>query len=607
VKTLLRIALLALAIPAAFAQQPPSSGIHGLVVQAGATDTRLPGITVELRREGGAAQLSAVPLLTTVTDSEGRFHFPRLTPGQYRVTAGGNGFVRTEYGQRRANGAGLPLTLAANQRVTDATIALTPTGSISGRITDASGQPVVLADVFALRATYQEGQRMFVQKLSAKTDDRGEYRIFWMTPGLYYVNAIVPDGTNAFNLIMNADGLDTQSTMNANRSVVRDVLSRPIGTGAGANEAHVPVYYPTVTDPQQARAVDVGPGADIRGLDITAVRVVTRRIRGVVFNGVTRQLPGPNTNAEVRLLPTNPAQQPIGAPVNPETGRFEINRVVPGTYILYTRMRATPGTGPTNEILWGSLPLEIRERDLDDISLAAVAGVPLSGRVILEDKSGNPLPSVAGMAIGMRPEPLISQNQPSQATQVAGDGSFAFAPLPPSKYRVYVIPMLAPNNPGLLGGMPAMPQALMDLNPYVKSVRVGNNDVLDAGVHFVAGSEPLQMEVILGTNAGALEGRALNDKSQPVDAAVVGLVPASPSARGFRTDMYKTTSTDSTGKFEIRGLPPGDYKVFAWEDVDKGAIIDQDFIRSYESHGKTIHIGEGEKPSLDLTVIPPSK
>ena len=91
----------------------------------------------------------------------------------------------------------------------------------------------MLADVFALKAAYQEGQRTFVQTLSSKTDDRGEYRIFWMTPGMYFIDVIVPDGTNAFNLIMNADGLDTQASMNANRSTVRDVLSRPIGTGAG--------------------------------------------------------------------------------------------------------------------------------------------------------------------------------------------------------------------------------------------------------------------------------------------------------------------------------------------------------------------------------------
>src|SRR5688572_30413317 len=113
-RTLLKIILASLFVSSAFAQQPPSAGIQGVVVQAGAADTKIPGITVELHREAGAVQLGAAPLLTTVTDVEGRFYFPRLTPGQYRVVASGGGFVRTEYGQKRANGAGLPITLGAN-------------------------------------------------------------------------------------------------------------------------------------------------------------------------------------------------------------------------------------------------------------------------------------------------------------------------------------------------------------------------------------------------------------------------------------------------------------------------------------------------------------
>jgi hypothetical protein len=465
---------------------------------------------------------------------------------------------------------------------------------------------VVLTDVYAVKAAYQEGQRQFVRVLSAKTDDRGEYRIFWMTPGLYYVQVIVPDGTNVDNLIMNSEGLDTEATLNANNSQLRDVLSRPIGTGAAPNEAHVPVYYPTVTDPQQARAIDVRAGAEIRGIDITAVRVITRTIRGTVFNGVTRQLPGKDLQAQVRILPTDPSQQPIGAPVTSETGKFEVNRIAPGNYILFTRMN--PAANPTPaDVLWGAIPMEIRDRDINDISLGAVPGVPLTGQVILEEKNASTPTSVAGMAIGMRPDPLVSQYQPSQATIVAGDGTFSFTALPPAKYRVYAIPMLSPNNPGLLNGMPRMPDALMNLNPYVKTIRVNGTDVLDSGLNMTSGSSALEMEVVLGTNAAAIEGRVLNERKQAVDAAVVGIVPASANARGFRMDMYKTTSTDAAGKFAIRGLPPGDYKIFSWEDVDKASIIDQDFMRPYESSGKTLHIDEGEKPAVELTVIPPAK
>ncbi|HET9942560.1 MAG TPA: carboxypeptidase-like regulatory domain-containing protein, partial [Terriglobia bacterium] len=518
------------------------------------------------------------------------------------------GFVRSEYGQKRMNGAGLPIAISPNQPPADANIGLTQTGSISGRVTDVNGQPIVLADVFALKAAYQEGRRTFVQSLSAKTDDRGEYRIFWMTPGIYYVDVIIPDGTNAFNLIMNADGLDTQASMNANRSIVRDVLSRPIGTGAAANEAHVPVYYPTTTDPLQARGVEVRPGSDIRGLDITGIRVLTRTLRGTVFNGVTRQLPTSTFPAQVRLLSTDPAQPAVPGTVDQTTGRFEVPRVVPGNYFLFGMMRqnAVPNAQPA-EVLWASVPLEVRDRDLLDLSLGTLPGIAIQGRVALEDKSSGPPPSLAGIFIGMRPDPLIAQGAPSPGTQTSADGTFSTPPINPGKFRVYVIPMLAPNNPGLLGGLPPGPPALKELNPYVKSIKADGVEVVDTGVTLAAGMSAVNLEITLGTNAGAVSGRVLTDKNEPADGAVVGLIPATPSARGFRMDMYKSTSSDARGQFQFQGLPPGEYKVFAWEDIDRNALVDLDYMHQFEGSGKVVRVNEGERPAVEVSLIPASR
>jgi hypothetical protein len=68
--------------------------------------------------------------------------------------------------------------------------------------------------------------------------------------------------------------------------------------------------------------------------------------------------------------------------------------------------------------------------------------------------------------------------------------------------------------------------------------------------------------------------------------------------------MHKTTLTDSSGKFQLRGLPPGDYKIFAWEEADKFAIMDLDFIRSYEEKGTRLEIADGDKKTIELSVIP---
>jgi hypothetical protein len=100
-----------------------------------------------------------------------------------------------------------------------------------------------------------------------------------------------------------------------------------------------------------------------------------------------------------------------------------------------------------------------------------------------------------------------------------------------------------------------------------------------------------------------LEGRVLR-AGQPASEITVGMLPNAEIARGFRTDMHKTTLTDSAGKFQLRGLPPGTYKIFAWEEADKDAIMDLDFVRGYEEKGTRIEIADGEKKIIELNVIP---
>ena len=51
-------------------------------------------------------------------------------------------------------------------------------------------------------------------------------------------------------------------------------------------------------------------------------------------------------------------------------------------------------------------------------------------------------------------------------------------------------------------------------------------------------------------------------------------------------------------------LPPGDYKVFAWEVVEANAWTDPDFLRSYENNGAAVRISEGGRGAADVQVIP---
>jgi len=585
---LLSIAFAAWFVQTAFAQSPPGVPLQGIVTQRG-TDDVVWGATVELRKESGTTALYGA-----LTGVDGKFSFPSVPAGRYQLVATSPGFVPAEFGQKRMSGAGLPLVVAG-QAVSNLRIEMSPTAAISGRVTDPVGQPIAIADVFVLRSSYQEGQRILTQFLSAKTDERGEFRLFWLTPGTYYLNVVVPDGTGQSDLIINAGNINAATSIIGVRNTLRDVLSRPIGTGASENEAHVPIYYPSTANPQQARAIEVRAGEDIRGIHLIAGVVRTFHVRGVV-SGIA----GTNAQSQGRLIPTDPAWPPLGIQIDSMTGKFDVGRVVPGSYMLYVQVRPAGATSPA-DAMWASMPLEVREQDLENLTLVPRPGISLPGKVVVEGLPGVGGESpAAGLFLGIRPDPLVTQQVPSASTRVSNDGTFVLPGIIAGNYRIYAPPLLSPNNPGLLGGLPPLPPGLE--NSYVKAIRVGGIDALDGGIH-LSPAEGLTMEIVLGTNTSVVEGRVMRG-NEPASEVTVGMLPDAAKARGFRTDMHKTTLTDVSGRFQFRGLPPGEYRIFAWEEADKDAIMDLDFVRGYEEKGTHLAIAEGEKKTVELTVIP---
>ena len=111
------------------------------------------------------------------------------------------------------------------------------------------------------------------------------------------------------------------------------------------------------------------------------------------------------------------------------------------------------------------------------------------------------------------------------------------------------------------------------------------------------------LDIVIGANPGSLEGQVLNEVRQPIAGAYVTLFANNPADRLYRTDMYKVTGTDNSGRFKLQGLPPGDYRVFAWENVERGTWVDSTFLRLHEERGVTIHIEEGKVQPATLPII----
>ena len=170
-------------------QQTPKASIEGLVVRS-VTGQPLDRARVTLQRiqpppTGPVAGpvTPPPPVSPMQTEKDGKFSFKDLDPGQYRLRVQRNGYAGQEYGQRTATTPGTVINLTEGQQLKDIAFRLTAASIVTGQIRDSSGEAVPGLLVSLMRSTYTvTGQRNLTNVGTATTDDRGEYRIYWVPP-----------------------------------------------------------------------------------------------------------------------------------------------------------------------------------------------------------------------------------------------------------------------------------------------------------------------------------------------------------------------------------------------------------------------------------------
>jgi protocatechuate 3,4-dioxygenase beta subunit len=537
---------LLIAFFAVTAQEPAS--VRGVVVKAGTNEPIL-NATVELRRTGSGDPRT----YTAGTQKDGRFEFRAVPAGQYELSASHSGYVKATYGERRLEGPGRPI-LVPDEVPTDLRLVMTRTGVISGRVLDAAGQPLVNATVSAMKVSYAQGVNRQSGAPMTVTNDLGEYRLFWLTPGRYYVSATPTVGPRR--------GVGT-GPADADRFL--EFRIQPETTTAEprvTDEVGTNVYFPGTFDRQSATPVDVMPGAEVRRIDFIATPVRTRHIRGVVVSAE----PGQALTGSPRLGLFGQLAARISFP--PMT-TFDLSGIFPGKYVLSAELND----------MSGHVPVEVRDQDLNDVVVPISRGFSLSGRVVVEGATAsNPGPDLQSLRLTFRPDPNTGMF-PAPATPGA-DGSFIIQPLYSGNYRIVVGPPLQ--------------------NAYLKAIRFEDRDVLETGLLLDrAPSNPAT--IVISANAAVVTGTVMNDKQQPVPNAVVALVPE--RDRRSNTQLFKNATTDRTGQFRIQAITPGNYKLFAWQDVENGAWQNAEFLSMYEERGTPLEIAEGETKTVSLQSI----
>jgi len=599
------------------APPPAKATITGTVLRAGTGDP-IARATVTLIRGAGsplqaapAGQQQAAPPATipaVTTDEKGRFQIKDIDPGNYRVAAARNGFARQEYGQRSFNRSGTILSIRAGQQVQDIELRLTPAPTISGRVVDMYGEPQPGVTVQALRSTYDAtGKRSLQPVQAARTNDLGEYRLYWLNPGRYYVSTNA--AKSAMETMVSSLSQAASQAPTPQDAQAISQISGIYGPGAPANEVtdsgFTLTYYPGTTDISRAEAVDLQPGAEVR-LDFNLVRSQRFRIRGRVIDASGR----PPQMATLSVSPRNPSgESPLDALLggatgalqgnryNPATGEFEVREVAPGSYWLQVQTQTLPasagarGANPAappdpaailSAINRAQVPVDVAA-DVDNISVTVTPGITIPGRIHLEGTlpSGqNPyarfmpmLQTGGGSAILTAALQAITQSRP------AADGTFSLTKITPGDYKL------------VMNGM--------DPNMYIKDARIDRIDVLQG----IAIGDRLDgtLEIVVSTNAGQLEGTVVDGGGKPVSGVQAVLIP---DRLRNRNDLYKTAATGADGRFNMRGITPGDYKLFSWEDIESFAYFDAEVLRSFEPLGKPVHVEESSRSTVEVKIIP---
>ena len=500
-------------------QDPKLASVRGQVVSA---------TNAEPLRKANVTLVPASPrpatfsdMYSATTDGSGDFEIANVAPGRYRFGARKNGFLPGAYRPDEKSTAGTLLILSEGQSLKDVLFRLTPASAIIGRITDESGEPVPGVEIQALlkvdKAALGDEERMLLsgQLLPigrSVTNDLGEYRVYGLPPGEYYVSAIdsgIP-------------GLTEYSLRSGGFGFSREALNQ---------ETHPPVYFPGVARPEEAQLVSIKAGQDAHA------DVVLRPSKaGMISGRVLAQDGKPAASVSVSLRPKalpNRFSSLTYRATTDEKGHFEISNVPDGAYTVQAWLMGEDEASR----LSAQQQAQLAENGKATVELRLSKGIEVSGRVVGD----------ASLVFEQQFERRIRVWIRSTSDDVEGwsvgevkkDGTFkTYGELPPGEYSVNVT---------------NLPEGW-----YVKAIAAGNQDVLEAGLNITSASPDLGISLVRG--AAHLEG-SVTDGGSLVGGARVRLQPQ--KASQFRKDLQSETRTDQHGSFAFKNVAPDAYRVIA--------------------------------------------
>jgi hypothetical protein len=216
--------------------------------------------------------------------------------------------------------------------------------------------------------------------------------------------------------------------------------------------------------------------------------------------------------------------------------------------------------------------VDVGNSDVEGLSLALMPNGTVSGKVVVE---GGALPE-SRVFVTLRPQDALSRGG---NVRVQADGTFLIRNVTAGEYQVFV------------GGAPE--------DYFLKAVRRGNEEYMNRSLSLARDTAGL--EVVLSPAGARVEGQVLTEENLPASGVTVVLIPGK-DLRHLRA-AYRTTVTDVTGQFVMRGIPPGDYTAYSWDNDEGEVWMDPEFLAQYEGKGQRMSLSAGGAQAVQLTLL----
>jgi len=547
---------------ASFAQAAPkeakeTSVITGRVTSGGDDDRPVPGVGIVLM-PSRFDRYARRPVARATTGADGFYRLAGVPAGSYHLNILAPGHTLAGALASRGMGEGRPVNIEAGETIERQDFVLARGGVITGRVTEASGQPVVAESLRLYHAGDSRSAPIYLgSATNFETDDRGVYRMYGLPAGRYLVCVGEEKETAA--------------------------VSAAIG---GRNRSRT--CHPRATEDAKARIVEVSSGGEATGVDITfAPPAKTYEATGRMLDAETEQ---PVANLSYGFGVLDPDGRHIGnrgwsnAKTN-ANGEFRFGNLLPGRYAAFVVARDNDAPNYYSE----AVPFEIDDGNLSGLVVKVRRGATLRGVASIEGTTDRAV--VAKLAqvalyVHVAPsEPRADELQAGNTSRITlrPDGSFQVVGLPPGKARLMLDDFSSPRGFALLrverGGVEQREGIEIAAREQVSDVRLR----LAYGTAVVRG----QIEVLReGQPAQLPEGGQMH--------VAMRRVGGMGSSRG-----NVVTEVDARGRFVLEGLAAGEYELTLSAWIRRASTAPQ--ATSFPTVRQTVSVPE--KGEINVTLV----